>query len=67
VWIQQGDYPLPRRLVITTTSDEARPQYEATYAWDLAPSFDDAAFAFTPPADARRITFAVGAGAAPGN
>ena len=27
VWIQQGDYPLPRKLVIRTTTDAARPQY----------------------------------------
>lgn len=25
VWIQQGEYPLPRKLIITTTSDDARP------------------------------------------
>ena len=25
IWIQNGDYPLPRKLVITTTTDEARP------------------------------------------
>lgn len=56
VWIQKGSFPLPRRLVLTTTTDEARPQFEATYAWDLAPSFNDAAFAFEPPADAHRIT-----------
>ncbi len=27
VWIQQGDYPLPRKLVITTTTDPSRPKY----------------------------------------
>ncbi|MGB6193972.1 MAG: DUF2092 domain-containing protein, partial [Terracidiphilus sp.] len=27
VWIQLGDYPLPRKLVITTMTDEARPRY----------------------------------------
>lgn len=58
VWIQQGDYPLPKKLVITTTSDEARPQHEAVYTWNLAPSFNDKAFAFTPPSDAKKITIA---------
>lgn len=58
VWIQQGDYPLPRKLVITTTSDDARPQYRAVMTWNLAPSFDAAAFTFVPPKDARRIAFA---------
>jgi hypothetical protein len=56
VWIQQGDYPLPRKLVIRTTTDDARPQYTATLAWNLAPSYDDTAFTFVPPKDAKRIT-----------
>jgi hypothetical protein len=56
VWIQQGDYPLPRKLVIRTTTDPARPQYTATLAWNLAPSYDDTAFTFVPPKDAKRIT-----------
>lgn len=58
VWIQRGDFPLPRRLVLTTTTDEARPQFEATYIWNLAPSFNDRAFSFDPPADAQRIIIA---------
>jgi hypothetical protein len=57
IWIQLGDYPLPRRLVITTLTDEARPQHSMTLAWNLAPSFNDAAFAFDPPPDAKRILF----------
>jgi len=55
VWIQKGNYPLPRKLVITTLTDEARPQYSATYRWDLAPSFNDAAFTFDPPEGALRV------------
>jgi hypothetical protein len=58
VWIQNGAFPLPRKLVITTTTDEARPQFSAVYTWNLAPSFNDAAFTFDPPADAQRIVFA---------
>jgi len=57
IWIQLGDYPLPRRLVITTLSDEARPQHTITLTWNLAPSFNDAAFVFDPPPDAKRILF----------
>ena len=58
VWIQQGDYPLPRKLVITTTTDEARPQFTSVMTWNLAPSFNDAAFKFVPPKDAKKIVFA---------
>ncbi len=57
VWIQNGDFPLPLRLVLTTTSDDARPQHTSAYTWNLAPSFSDKAFAFTPPADAKKISF----------
>ena len=58
IWIQKGDFPLPRKLVLTTTTDEARPQYQATYSWNLAPSFNDAAFTFVPTADAHKILLA---------
>jgi hypothetical protein len=58
IWIQRGDFPLPRRMVLTTTTDEARPQYEASYTWNLAPAFSDAAFTFVPPAGAQKIVFA---------
>jgi hypothetical protein len=57
VWLQQGGYPLPRKLVITTTSEPARPQYTSVLTWNLAPSYNDAAFRFDPPAEAHRITF----------
>jgi len=55
LWIQRGDYPLPCKLVITSLTDEARPQYSAVYDWDLAPSFNDEAFIFVAPDDAQRV------------
>jgi hypothetical protein len=58
VWIQSGDFKLPRKLVITTTTDEARPQYSAVYSWNLAPSLDDGAFAFVPGKDDHKIVLA---------
>jgi hypothetical protein len=58
VWLQNGDYPLPRKLIVTTTDDEARPQYTSVLTWNLAPSFDEAAFTFSPPADAHKIVLA---------
>jgi hypothetical protein len=57
IWIQQGDYPLPRKLVITTTSDDARPQFTSVMTWNLAPSYNVAAFTFDPPKDAQKIAF----------
>jgi hypothetical protein len=55
VWIQLGDYPLPRKLVLTTMTDEARPEYIAAFNWNLAPSFDDTAFTFVPPEGVGRV------------
>jgi hypothetical protein len=55
VWIKLGAYPLPLKMVITTTTDEARPNYSAIYDWDLAPSFNEATFTFDPPEGAKRI------------
>jgi hypothetical protein len=57
IWIQLGEYPLPRKYVLTTLTDEARPQYSVVLSWNLAPSFNDAAFEFDPPKGAQRIAF----------
>ena len=58
VWIQQGTFPLPRRIVMTTMTDDARPQHTVVYDWNLAPSFNDASFAFVPPEGAKEIPIA---------
>ena len=57
VWMQMGDYPLPLKLVLTTLTDEARPQYVATFTWNLAPSFNEATFSVAPPKDFGRVVF----------
>ena len=59
LWIQLGQFPLPRRLVITTLTDDSRPQHSDTLDWNLAPSFNDSAFVFHPPQDAKRVALAV--------
>jgi hypothetical protein len=58
IWVQLGDYPLPLKLVIQTLSDDAKPQHSELLTWNLAPSFNDAAFTFDPPEDAKRIVLA---------
>ena len=58
IWIQKGEYPLPRKLVIATTDDPARPQHTETFTWNLAPSFNDAAFTFVAPSAAKKIVLA---------
>ncbi|MEJ1972509.1 MAG: DUF2092 domain-containing protein [Lacunisphaera sp.] len=55
IWTQNGDSPLPRKLVITTLTDDARPQLVSSYTWNLAPAFNDAAFTFDPPPGSMKI------------
>lgn len=56
VWIQKGDSPLPRKLVLTATDDGPRPQYSAVLDWNLAPALNDSMFTFEPPPGAYRIS-----------
>jgi hypothetical protein len=58
VWIEKGEKPLPRKIVITTKTQATQPQYIATLKWDTTSSVDSNLFTFTPPADAVRIRFA---------
>jgi hypothetical protein len=58
IWVQLGEFPLPRKLVIRTLTDDAKPQHSEILTWNLAPSFSENAFTFDPPPDARRITIA---------
>jgi hypothetical protein len=55
IWIDQGDKPLPRKMVITNLEDPAQPQYVAYFSWDLTPALPTNAFEFTPAATDKRI------------
>jgi len=60
LWVAQGNQPLPRRLVITYTREDGRPQFWAQFSeWNLAPEVPDSLFVFTPPAGAAKISFVV--------
>ena len=56
IWIQLGDFALPRKLVIRTLTDDAKPQHSELLTWNLAPSYSEDAFTFDPPPSAQRIT-----------
>jgi len=59
VWIAEGAQPLPQRIVMTYKNIEGQPQFRAQFAnWNLAPTINDAEFAFTPPEGGRKIAFA---------
>jgi len=55
LWIQRGDRPLPRKLVLTTTDDPARPEHAIEMAWDLAVEHPASLFTFVPPKGSHRI------------
>jgi hypothetical protein len=55
IWITAGSKPLPRKLVITNRSDEARPQSVSLMDWNLKPAFKDSVFKFTPPKGSTKV------------
>lgn len=62
VWIARGDQPLPRKMVITTVDDPAKPSYTATLSWNTSPTFAADTFTFKPPTDAKPIRMATSDG-----
>ena len=60
IWIQQGDRPLPRKLVITSRDVVNAPQFTVLIdAWDQTPELDAELFHFEPAEDAMVIDFMV--------
>jgi len=58
LWVAPGDAPEIRKLVITYTGKPGEPQYRALLRdWDFDSTIDSSTFTFTPPADARKVTF----------
>lgn len=58
IWISDGDKPLPRKYVITTKDDPARPQYTVLMSnWNVSPNLNDALFKFSPPGGAKKTDF----------
>jgi hypothetical protein len=55
IWLLKGSHPLPCRMVITDTTQAARPRHEVTYRWILNGAFDPSAFVYEPSATAKRI------------
>jgi len=58
LWVDQGDKPLPRRVVITYKKDPGQPQFRADFFdWNLAPEIAADTFTFTPADGAEEILF----------
>jgi hypothetical protein len=58
IWIDGGDKPLIRKIVINQKRLPAEPQWTAYFTdWNLAPQFSDSLFVFTPPEKAVKAKF----------
>lgn len=58
IWIDVGDKPLPRKLVITSKLTIGAPQFSVTTSdWNLAPKLAASQFRFAPPKGAVKIDF----------
>ena len=58
VWIQQGEHPLPRRIVITSRDVLNAPQYTVHIGeWNLAPELSSSDFRFSAPEESTAIEF----------
>ena len=57
LWIETGEQPLPRRVMLTDKWVGGAPRFVANLDWDLDPAFEPTRFEFTPPQDAEKIQF----------
>ncbi len=55
VWIEQGDRPLPRKLLIVDRSQAEQPAYVARLAWTLNPTFPANTFTYRAGPNAKSI------------
>jgi hypothetical protein len=58
IWIEEGNRPLVRKLVITTRDILNAPQFTVvTKNWNLEPKFSAATFSFAPPPGLQKVEF----------
>ncbi len=58
LWVDAGDKPLPRKVVMNYKNLPAEPEWTAYLSdWNFAPQLNDNLFAFTPPQGAEKIKF----------
>src|SRR5262245_13190156 len=58
IWIEDGDKPLPRKLIISSKKVSGEPEFTVLMRnWDVAPKFTDQEFTFKPPKGAKKVEF----------
>jgi hypothetical protein len=58
IWMEQGDRPVPRKLVIIDRTDPTLPAFTARLTWQLNPRLDPAVFTYMPTGKETAISFA---------
>lgn len=58
VWVERGDEPKPRRILITYRERPSNPRFWIQFnEWDFSPEFSDHAFRYIPPEGARKVHY----------
>ena len=57
IWVQQGDTPLPRRMMITSKWEGGSPRFIADLQWQQKPKIAPGTFDFSAPEGASEIQF----------
>ena len=63
LWVEEGDRPVTRRLMITSKWEGGSPRFVANLDWDTSPEFKSGFFEFKAPEGAEKIEFIRGASA----
>jgi hypothetical protein len=57
MWVEEGERPVPRKIVMTSKWESGSPRFTAHLAWDTAPQINTDVFKFTVPQGAIDIGF----------
>ena len=57
LWVEEGDRPLPRRIMITSKWEGGSPRFTANLVWDSMPGFEPDTFVFKAPEGSSNIGF----------
>jgi hypothetical protein len=57
LWVEEGDRPLPLKIMITSKWEGGTPRFVANLHWETNPEFEPGLFEFKAPAGATKIEF----------
>ena len=60
LWVEEGDSPMVRKIMITSKWDGGSPRFTANLHWDTSPKFEPGKFEFKAPEGAFKIEFVTG-------